>query len=128
MNKKRIFTVLYFLLLLCLSYSAILSGLFYQYDNDELSHAQYTYLINSGFTPYTSFIMTFTPLFYWFLSPLFLTFGFNFSGVFAARIVMVILFLIRILFSYLIVRQVFGMKIALIFVPVFLLGTFTVFS
>ena len=119
-----IFIAATFLLLL----SVLKSGLLYQYDNDELSHTQYAYLLRNGLSPYTSFIMTFTPLFHWFILPIFNILGFNFSAIFVARIIMIVLFLARITLSHLIVRLIFGKLIAYIFVPLQLLDPFTVFS
>lgn len=111
-----------------LLYSVLRSGLFYQYDIDELSHANYAYLIAMGEQPYRSIFMVFTPVFYWFLQPLFLFSGFNFSGIFHARIVMVLLFLVRLAISAGIVHRVFGRRAALLYVPLLLLDPFTIFA
>ena len=111
-----------------LVFSAIKSGVLYQYDVDELAHTQFVYLIAKGFMPYTSFHMIFTPLFYWFQIPLYNTLGFNFHTIYIMRLVMSGLFIVRIVFSFLFIKNIFGKKVALFFVPLLLLDPFTVFS
>lgn len=131
MKSKQIvhfFWILYFICLFVLIYSVIKSGLFYQFDGDELHHAQIIYLILKGFKPHNSFFMIYTPFLHWILMPLFSIFGFSFSTISLARVVMILLFILRAALSYLLIRRVFGKLTAYLFIPLFLLDPFVVFS
>lgn len=119
---------LFFFVLLILIYSVIKSGLLYQYDGDELFHAQLIYLLSKGYKPYESIFMIHTPLFHWFLTPIYKIIGFSFTALFISRLMMLLLLMIRASVSYLFIRKIFGKKTALIFLPLFFLDPFMVFS
>lgn len=108
--------------------SIIKSAYYYQYDYDELYHVQRVYLIASGFKPYTSFFFIFTSIFHIILEPLFIFFGFSFATLGKARILMILLFVIRVLLSTLLISKTFNRRIALLFIPFFLFDPFTIFS
>src|SRR3989344_7485194 len=91
--------ILFILSLTILSYSVIRTGLFYQYDNDEVSYAQYAYLFKQGFAPYKDFHLTILPFFSWVLSILFGFVGFNFDSLLIARGLMVAVFFLRVAIS-----------------------------
>jgi len=118
----------FFLILAILSFSVIRSGLFYQYDNDEVSHVQYAYLLQQGFAPYQDFHFTLLPLFHIVLSILFRIVGYTFDSLLIARAFMMVLFFLRIGVSYLLIKEVFHLKVAIIFIPLLLLDPFTVFT
>ncbi len=128
MAAKRIFFLGVVITVLLLLYSALRSGLFYQYDVDELSHANYVYLIASGEQPYRSIFMVFTPVFYWILQPIFSLSGFNFPGIFYARILMIVFFLVRLAIGTGIAYRVFGRTAAFLYLPLLLLDAFTIFA
>lgn len=112
-----------------LIFSIIRSGYNYVFDTDELNHIQLTYLYMQGQRPYLDiYNSVYSPLFGWFFVPLFQFLGFTFSTIYTARYVMIILFFLRVGVSYLIVRKVFGRRIAFLFVPMFLVDPFVIFS
>lgn len=116
------------IVVILLFYSVIRSGLFYEYDIDELNHTQNAYLIGNGYKPYTSFHMIFTPLFYWFQMPVYKTGGFNFDSIARMRIVMMTLFILRLFILFFLIKKIFGKLIALLFIPLLLLDPFSTFS
>lgn len=120
--------ILFILSLAILSYSVIRTGLFYQYDNDEVSYAQYAYLFKQGFAPYQDFHLTILPIFSWALSILFGIVGFNFESLLIARVLMVVMFFLRIGVSYLLFREVFNARVAKIFIPLLIFDPFTMFT
>lgn len=128
MVAKRLFSLGIIITVLLLLYSVLQSGLYYQYDIDELSHANYVYLIASGEQPYRSIFMVFTPVFYWILQPVFSLSGFNFSGIFHARILMTVFFLVRLAIGTGIAYRVFGRTVAFLYIPLLLLDAFTIFA
>lgn len=125
---KRLLKLVYFILLLLLIYSVIRSGLYYQYDIDELSQVQHTYLLATGWQPYLSFFLSLTPFFHLFLMPVFKLFGFNWTAILLARVLMVILFTARIAVIFLLTRKFFSKFAAWLFIPLYLFDPFTVFS
>lgn len=130
-SKRSVTKLLYLLsgvLILSLIVSVILSGYFYMFDNDELSHAQMIYLLAHGDKPFLSFFSIYSPIFHWVLLPVFTFFGFSIQTIQLARAVMIGFFIIRIVFFYLSFKMLFGKKIALLFIPFYLLDPFTIFS
>lgn len=120
--------IIYAILLILLVYSLIRSGLFYQYDIDELSQAQHTYLLASGLKPYSGFFLPFTPFFYWFIMPVFKLSGFTFSAMLMARFLMLLLFMARTALIFFLTRKIFGKQTAWLFLPLYLFDPFTVFT
>lgn len=120
--------IIYSVFLFMLLKSVITFGINYLYDIDELGHSQYVYLFINKVSPYLSFDLTVTPLYHWTLIPLFKLFGFSFATIHKARILMIILFLLRILLTFWLVRVTFGLNIAIIFSGILLLDPFTTFS
>ena len=106
----------------------IRSGLFYQLNPDELAHAHVSYLLLHGYTPYTEFLMTYTPVFNWIIAPALIIRGYTLEAMETIRWVMVVAFLLRFLLAGIFVVRVFGKRIAALFVLLFLLDPFTVFT
>lgn len=115
-------------LLIPLVYSVIVSGYFYTFDNDELANVQIVYHMAHGKFPYLSFFTTYTPLLHWLLAPVFYFLGFTFHAIYGSRVVMIVLFGIRVIATGSIVSLLFGQWVALSFVLLFLLDPFTVFN
>lgn len=98
-------------------------------DSDELNHIQLAYLYHSGMKPYTDiYNSVYTPIFGWFLLPMFVSMGFSFATIAFTRYVMIVLFAIRVGASFFTVKQVFGKRVSLLFLPLFLLDPFVIFS
>ncbi len=113
-----------------LLYSVIKSGYGYQFDIDELHHANLVYLYLHGYQPYKNIYNSFyTPIFEWTIMPAFIMFGSaTFSAIAFARYIMIILFIVRLFAAYILVRQIFTKRAALFFLPIFLFDPFLVFS
>ncbi len=110
-------------------FSVLSSGYSYTFDTDELFHAHYTYLVLHGYHPFADFYASvYTPLFSWFLAPLFSIQGFILNTLWTARVAMIGLFILRIAVMMALVKQLFGGRTTLIFLPIFLLDPFTVFA
>ena len=131
-NLKKIIPIfintVIILAMILLVVSIIKSAYYYQYDNDEFLHVQKVYLIASGFKPYTSFFFWFSSIFHRILVPLFLFFGFSFATLGKARILMILLFAVRVFLIALLINKVFNRRTALLFIPLFLFDPFTIFS
>ena len=125
---KYLIYIILCLLFLFLIYSVFRSGYRYAFDNDELSHAQQTYLMIKGYKPYISFFTIYSPVFHWFLMPLFSFAGFSFTTISLARLFMIFLFVVRIIFSVSLAYFLLGKRIALIFLGLLLLDPFNVFT
>lgn len=120
--------IFYLLIILILAYSVFLSGYQYAFDIDELHNAQIIYLMTQGFKPYSSFFVVYSLFIHWFLTPLFLIFGFSFKTLGMARLVMIIIFAVRVILSFFLVRRLFGKLAGYLFVLLFFLDPFVVFS
>lgn len=121
-------TILVAGILIVLLGSVLYSGIYYQYDRDELSHAQYTYLLLTGAVPYKDIYMRFTPLFYWIIAPVFQHWGFTFDAIHQLRWVMAAIFLARLGMLYVLFRLVWGHIIAIGSICLLLLDPFTPFT
>ncbi|MBI4008827.1 hypothetical protein HY357_01210 [Candidatus Roizmanbacteria bacterium] len=130
-NKRSILNVIcvlfLFVILVPVIISIIQSGYYYTYDRDEITHIQKIYLMATGVNPYVSFYSSFTPVFHAVFIPLFLQFGFSFQTIDIARIVMIILFAMRIGFFSLAIAKIFNKRIAVLFIPLYLFDPFTIF-
>ncbi len=112
-----------------LLYSVILSGYRYQFDIDELLHAQLAYLYHRGYRPYLDiYTFVYPPVFQWITMPAFLLKGFTFDGIYAARVVMIALFILRLGASFLFIQTVFNRRTALFFIPLLLFDPLAVFT
>lgn len=127
-HYSKFLLIIYIVATLVLAYSVATSGLSYQYDSDELSQSGITYLIAHGFVPYISFWWPYSPLFNFFLLPLFTLFGFTFDTIYLARILMAVLFFLRIVISMAILRLISSRISAYIVCALILLDPFTTFS
>ena len=107
--------------------SVLTSGFFYQFDYNEIHDANIIYLISHGYKMYQSFYDIYGPFLFWLLKPLFVIFGFGFQTMRYARIVMILLFLLNISLIALLVKRIFNKRVALLFIPLFLLDPFTTF-
>lgn len=131
LNRDQISLVLVFLYvvgLVVLVWSVVLSGYRFQFNADEVFNANTIYLMTKGFKPYVDFYTVYSPLFHWFLSPVFWLYGFNFEAISVARIVMIFLFFIRLILMFLLVAKVFGRRVGYLFVPLYLMSPFVAFS
>lgn len=124
---KTILISIFLASIILLAFTVIRSGYFFEFDLDELYHANTVYLISQGYKPFTDFFLPYSPLFYSFLSPLFHTSGFTLDTIQATRVVMIILFVLRILGASLLIRTLFGKLAAFLFLPLFLLDPFTAY-
>ncbi len=112
-----------------LLWSVLKSGYGYQFDIDELHHANLVYLYVHGYKPYKDIYNSFyTPVFELVLMPAFLLFGFSFTTIAFTRYIMVLLFVVRLVAGYFFVRQVFTKRTAWFFLPLFILDPFLVYS
>ncbi|MCX8009136.1 MAG: glycosyltransferase family 39 protein [Patescibacteria group bacterium] len=126
---EKLYWVVLILIFGLLLYTVLRSALLYQFDNDEYYHSQIVYLLNHGNTMYTSFYTPYTPIFYWLLQPVFHGFGYDgFHALYAARVVMIGLFLFRLLMVFLIVRLLVSWKAGFFAVFLTILDPFMVMS
>ena len=118
-----------FILGIRLLISVFQSGYGYQFDSDELHHANLVYLYLHGYVPYRDIYNSFyTPLFEWLIAPAFMIFGFTFKTITFTRFIMIILLVIRMIAMYIFIKTVWSKRSALFFLPLFLLDPFLVFS
>lgn len=122
-----LFSVVYLIVLLILVRSVVLSGFYYRLNADELYHSNVVYLMLKGLRPYADFYSTYSPFLHMFLMPAFLAFGSTLKAINISRILMIALFIVQVFLLFLLTKKVFGKKVALIFVPLFLFDPFMVF-
>lgn len=127
MKFKYVLLAFYSIVVVFLLASVIHSGFWYQFDPDELFHINAVFLLQH-LVPYRDFFTTYTPLFHWFLAPLSVFVGFTFQLFESARVTMIILFIIRLVFLFFVARKLFGKLVAYLFIPLTLFDSFTVFS
>lgn len=108
--------------------TGIRSGVLFQLDRDEFVHAQFSYLLLHGIIPYRQFFMTYTPIFDWFITPIFIRVGYTMSAMSLVRWLMVAIFLLRIVASGWIVLRIFGKRVAALFIFLFLMDPFTMYT
>lgn len=117
------------LILIRLFLSLGYSGYNYIFDNDEIHHTQVTYLLHLGYKPFTEIYLTvYPPFFHWFISPLFSLFGFSFDTMYTVRILMIGLFALRTLCLGLIAHALFGKRVAILSIILFLCSPFVAFA
>src|SRR5512137_608327 len=105
-RKHKLALIVYGILLTVITVSVVNVGYLYMLDNDEVSHAQIVYLIMHGLKPYVDFFSVYPTIFHWFLIPVFSFSGFTLDAFNMARIVMIMLFLVRIIVIALITARV----------------------
>lgn len=120
--------ILFALIIGVLLATGIQSGIHFQFDQDELAHAQVSYLLTHGLVPYRHFFMTYTPVFHFIISPVFLLKGYSLDAMTLARFVMVGMFLLRVAASVWIAYHVFGKKVTAVFLLFFLIDPFTMYT
>ena len=109
--------------------SVVRMGYSIVFDFDELNHAQIVWLIAHGQQPYRDIYNSFyPPIFEWTLLPVFLIFGFSFGAIYMARYFMILLFAVRVLAMFIVVKNIFSRRVAVFSVVMFLLDPFVVFS
>ncbi len=128
MKWKYVFFALYSVVIAFLLSSVLHSGYSYIFDPDELFHSNIAFLLQHNVLPYRDVWVTYTPIFHWFLTPISYLTGFTFHFLEAARIVMIVLFVIRLILIFCIARRLFGPLVAYMSVPLALFDPFTVFS
>jgi hypothetical protein len=125
----RFFLLLTLLLLILYSlYRLISHGLMQNYDVDELQNAHTIYLLAHGYIPFKDFFSIYSPIYHYALIPILSIFGYTFDGIYALRIVMTGLFLIRTVafgyVGYMLFGSVWGLLAVLFFTfDVFFLQT-----
>lgn len=125
---KTIFISIFLASFILLAFTVIRSGYFFEFDIDELYHANTAYHIAKGYEPFRDFFLPYSPLFHALLLPAFTLYGYTLDAVQSMRLEMVILFLVRIVFTTVLVRIVFGWLAALLFLPLFLLDPLTQYA
>lgn len=128
MKTKYFLLALYGVVVALLLASVIHSGYLYQFDQDELFHINIVFLLRHGLVPYRDIFFTYLPFFQWFLTPLSFFTGFTFQLLEAARVAMIVLFIIRLSFIFFIARKLFGSLVAYICIPLYLFDPFTVYT
>lgn len=121
--------VVSFFIGLWLLYTVFQSGYGYQFDVDELHHANLAYLYLHGAIPYKDVYDSFyTPVFTWYIMPVFALFGFSFATITFARFTIIILLIIRMIAAWFLIKHIFSKRAAWIFIPLFILDPFLVYS
>lgn len=108
--------------------SVLWSGYFYQYDGDELLHAQKAFLITQGFRPFGDYLSIYTPLFHWLIAPTIRIFGTTLTSLHVMRVETIGLYLLLILISFTFLRAVYGKAVAVLFTGLVLLNPFITFA
>jgi 4-amino-4-deoxy-L-arabinose transferase-like glycosyltransferase len=128
MKWKHILFVIYSVVVAILLVSVIHSGYSYLFDPDELFNVNIVFLLRHGLIIYRDIFITYTPFFSWFLTPISYLTGFTFHFLEAARVTMIVLFIIRLMLIFFIARKLFGPLVAYISIPFCLFDPFTVFT
>src|SRR3989344_4976036 len=81
--------------------SFVQSGFYSAFDVDEIYHAQRIFFVLQGFRPFIDYYTSYTPLFHWFVSPIFYIFGFHLESIQYVRLVLFIVFIARIILGIL---------------------------
>lgn len=109
--------------------SALWNGYVTHIDNDEFAHAHIAYLIAHGTLSYRDFFASvYTPLFHWFLIPFFSLLGYTVSAIPTVRLVMLLMYLVRLALIYAIAKQIWNKPTAWVAVILYLWDPFTVFT
>ena len=127
-SKSALVTIFIYIFLISitlLAFTVIQSGYFFEFDIDELYHANTTYLIAKGYEPFRDFFLPYSPLYHALILPVFTIFGFNLEAMQWTRALMIALFLIRIAGAMILVRMLFGTLAAALFMPLLMLDPLT---
>lgn len=125
---RVLYQVFVIVVLILLYISLVRFGLYYTYDFDEMYHSQLVFLLAHGAVPYHSFFTTYTVLFHWLLIPLGNAIGYSWNTVFAFRVGMGLLFVIRLGCAFYLVKNIFGLRSAVFFLWLSLVEPFTLFT
>lgn len=125
---RKLFIAAYVILIAGLIFSAILSGYHYRFDNDELYHLQKVYLITKGYTPYKQFYSVYAPFLHWLLVPIYKIVSFGISTLEFGRLVMIMLFSLRVVITTYLASMIFGKRAIFFLLPLLLMEPFTIFS
>lgn len=120
--------VLYLVVLILLAYSVFRSGYYYTFDNDEYLHAHVVYLIDHGKLMFRDIFSVYTPIFHWFLLPVYKLYGYSLDTIQFSRYVMILLFVLRLAAGGYIALRIFGKRAAMLFLALHLLDPFAVFT
>jgi hypothetical protein len=115
-------------LVIYLFYWAVQSGFFYMFDADELMNMHMAYLISTGWHTFSQYFSVYSPVFHWFLTPIFSLMGYGYGALILSRYVMILLFFIRVILSTYLVYKIFGKLTAAVFLIFFLADPFTQFT
>lgn len=108
-------TVVSLICLAIITYALVKNAFFGGLDVDELFHSQVVYLMNNGIRPYSAFfLISYSPIYHWFMLPIYMLTNFQYETLSAARMVMVGVFLVRMLLIFLVSRRIFNNKIAIV--------------
>lgn len=125
---SSIFASVYILVIAALIFSVIKSGLNYLFNGDEFCHIQTSWLITQGSKPFVDFFSAYSPIFHWFLLPIFYLKQVNFETLYLGRILMASLFCIRLVLNIFLLQKIFNKRVSYFFLPLILFDPFTVFS
>jgi len=121
-SKQTVFLLLILLVLIAL---ICYSSLFRRFDHDEFEAIHTTWKILNGQTIFTDFYQQKNPFFHYTLIPILQAFGESTKVLIAGRIYIFIIYLVSLFLTYLIAKNVFDKKVAL--VSAILLSTSTIF-
>src|SRR3990167_4698071 len=121
-------TGLFFLDIFYLLWLVIKSGYYFIFNPDEIFNANTIYLMQKGMRPYVDFYTVYSPIFHWFITPVFWLLGFSFKAISGARVVMIGLYIVRIILIFWLVKRIFGKNTAFIFLLLYLFDPFMVFA
>jgi 4-amino-4-deoxy-L-arabinose transferase-like glycosyltransferase len=111
-----------------LAYSVAYSGYWYTYYGDELVHVHQIYLISHGSKPFLNYFTIYSPIFHYLMTLVFLVTGFSLAAFRQARLVMIVLFAIRLFFGFKLAQKVFSRTTALLFVYIMILDPLIIYS
>lgn len=116
------------LLFLGLAVSVAYSGYRYTYYGDEVMHVHMMYLLSSEYRIFADFFSIHAPLFHYLLLPFFHISGYTLASFLVLRIVMIVLYMIRLYAGWVLVSKLFSKPVAWLFVVFMLLDPFATFS
>lgn len=125
---RRVAVAFTLCILAVVAFSAFWSGFFYQLDLDEVNHLVRAYEVLRGRLPYRDFHSMYAPVLHWLLAPMIGVLGPTVQTVMTAKLFMVACFIGRVTFTFLILRQVYSRNVAVVFLCLYFMDPFTVFS
>lgn len=118
----------WYAVLCLLAVSALWSGYRYQYNGDELLHAQQAFFLTIGFKPFGDYFSIYTPIFHWLIAPTMWMLGTTLQTLHALRGEMIVLFVLELILSVVFLSRVYGKRVAVLFVGLILLDPFTTYA